>query len=71
MKVLSPKCKALYLAHKLPTTAKQVEQWEKENPPETWAPLPDSLKDPIAILARGEVKITGPEFRKLCEPGDK
>lgn len=57
MKILAPKLKALYLAHKIPSTAKQVEHWEKQNPPETWAPLPEGLQDPMAILARGEVII--------------
>jgi len=57
MKIPSAKVKACWLAHRLPTTEKQVAQWEKENPPETWGELPESLKDPMAILARGEVKL--------------
>lgn len=64
MKVLSPEKKACWLARRLPTTAKQVEQWEKENPPETWAPLPESLRDPMAILARGKIKIRIPVENK-------
>jgi hypothetical protein len=62
---MSAKLKAFYMRHKLPTTAKQVAAWEKENPPETWGELPESLRDPMAILARGEVDIRLPRSLSL------
>ena len=57
MKILSPSLKLAYLKCRIPTTKTQVAQWEKENPPETWAELPKSLQDPFKILERGEVRI--------------
>lgn len=57
MKIPSAETKACWLDHRIPITEKQVKAWEAENPPETWVELPDSLKDPVAILQRGEVPI--------------
>lgn len=57
MKVPSKEIKSWWLSVRIPTTEKQVQEFERKHPPETWKELPESLKDPLEILKRGKVKI--------------